>query len=221
MSTAESAIGLILLVGLVALVMKWLTADKSETPPASDSVEALLAEVQGADPGAAAEVVAITSDGWAFVPDGEEVQLIPPGDPDDVVPVRSMFETGNQPQTDPDIQVMTGRGGPINPRTHKPVSSWKPGDHLDRGDYVGVRVKRGAPDFDPWRLEALGRDGEYRAWFFETEDAARAAHDLLERRIVVPRRDPHGDPVPARDEEFDEARRLDEETERALDSTDE
>src|SRR3990172_2697740 len=45
-------------------------------------------------------------------------------------------------------------------------------EQLGRGDLIAARVKRGAPDHDPWRLEALGRDGEYQAWRFETEDAA-------------------------------------------------
>jgi len=165
-------------------------------------------------------VVAITSDGWAFVPDGGEVQLIPPATHEEDVPIRSADATGDYgPQTDPDIQIMGGRGGPVSPRTHRPVGSWKVGEHIDHGDLVGVRVKRGAPDLDPWRLEALGRDGDYRAWFFETEEAARAAMVLLER-VVRPPRDEDGEPHPPGPDDFEAARRRDEETEQALDAFD-
>jgi len=166
-------------------------------------------------------VVAITSDGWAFVPDGADVHLIPPDTHDEDLPVRSEVVTGYQPQIDPDIQMLGGRGGPVNPHSRRPVVNWKPGEHLDLGDLIGARVKRGAPDLDRWRLEAIGRDGDYRAWFFETQEAARAALDLLERRVVRAPKDEDGDPRPPGPEDFDEARRLDEETERALDESEE
>ena len=97
----------------------------------------------------------------------------------------------------------------------------QPRSRLDAGDAVGARVRRGAPDFDPWRLEMVGRDGNYDAWFFETEEAARAALDLLQRRIVRVPLDEDGEPQPVRDLDFDEARRRDEETEHALEGEDE
>ncbi len=221
MSPAETTVVMVIVVGVVAMLVKWFTRDEHATTAAVDPVDALLAEVSGADPETAGEIVAITSDGWAFVPDGHAVQLIPPDSGESDVPVRSEYTTGNSPQTDPEIQVMGGRGGPVHPRTHHPTGSWKPGQRINAGDLIGARVKRGAPDHDPWRLEAVGRDNDYRAWFFETEEAARAALALLDRRVVRPVRDEDGEPRILTPADFDAARELDEETERALDAGEE
>ena len=137
------------------------------------------------------ELGAVTSDGWAFLPDGHEVQLVPPADPDD------------------DLIEAMGRGSPVvidrntgalerrvtnlergaDPR-RRAIPTGKPGEHFDLGDLTGARVVRGAPSVDPWRLEALGREGEYRSWAFETEDAARAALSLLDSRVVRAPLDP-------------------------------
>ena len=69
----------------------------------------------------------------------------------------------------------------------------------------------------PWRVETLGRDGEYGAFDFETEDGARAALLLLERfRIVRRPLDDEGNPIPASPEDFEEARRRYEDSWRAL-----
>jgi hypothetical protein len=81
---------------------------------------------------------------------------------------------------------------------------------------VAARVTRGAPDHDPWRLEALGRDHEYRAWRFETEEAARAALALVEGRVVQPPRDRDGERVAVDDADFMAARRREEEIEAEL-----
>jgi hypothetical protein len=221
MTPAETTIVLVVAIAVIALVIRGLSRDEraARPPEAMDQVETLLADVSRADPATISEVVAITSDGWAFVPDGEEVQLIPPDTHDEDLPRRSDVADGARPQTDPVIQVLSGRGGPVDPRTRRPVAQWKPGARLDVGDLIGARVKRGAPDLDPWRLEALGRDGDYRAWFFETEESSRAALDLLVRRVVRAPKDEDGEPRPPRPEDYEEARRLDEETERALDDS--
>jgi hypothetical protein len=89
-------------------------------------------------------------------------------------------------------------------------------EQLARGDLLAARVKRGAPDHDPWRLEALGRDGEYRAWRFETEEAARAALAMVSRSIVAPPRDEDGAEIAFGDADFVEARRREEEIEAQL-----
>ena len=184
MSPAATTILLLVLVGVVALVVKWFTQDESAAKPVPGAtpVDDVLAEVQDLDPGDVADIVAVDSEGMAFVPDGVRVLLIPPAEPGGNVPTRQ--------------------------HTHE----------IDRGDLIGVRVVRGAPDFDPWRLEALGRDYEYRAWFFETEDAANAARDTFDRVVVVPPRDEYDEPKPPTAAAVEDARRRDEETEHALES---
>jgi hypothetical protein len=105
---------------------------------------------------------------------------------------------------------------PLTPREMEQIVPRAQADQLVRGDLIAGRVKRGAPDHDPWRLEALGRDGEYRAWRFETEDAARAALALVSRSIVVAPRDEDGAEVAMGDADFVEARQREEEIEREL-----
>ena len=134
------------------------------------------------------EIVALTSDGWAFVPDGAEVQIVPPTGTDEDMPdaYGGPAPSGRSSET---------------PR-RRPVGQFKPGEHLDAGDLAGVRVVRGSPAADPWRLEAIGRDGEYRAWAFETQEAARAALDLLERRIVITPLGVDGEPHAPDEEDY-------------------
>jgi hypothetical protein len=91
------------------------------------------------------------------------------------------------------------------------------GEPFHPGDFSAARIVRGTPGVDPWRLETLGPDGEYVHFGFETEDAARAALELLERHRIVRRPlDEDGEPVPAARGDFEEARRRAEDTERAL-----
>jgi hypothetical protein len=151
-----------------------------------DPIDRLLQEVSRGEPG---DVAVLSSDGVAFVPRGDGVALVPVGRPRD-------------PETLP-LAVEGGR--------HRP-----PSETLVPGELIAARVKRGAPDHDPYRLEALGRDREYRAWRFETEEAARAALALVENRIVRSPLDEHGDPARIGDHDFAEARRVEEETERDL-----
>jgi hypothetical protein len=134
--------------------------------------------------GAEAEPVAMTSDGWTFVPvaDRQRVRLYPPF-----------------------------RQDPLGP----PMAPPKP-EQLVHGDLTAARIARGAPDHDPWRLEALGMDGEFRAWRFETREAAEAALALVIRCIVRTPQDEDGTLAPATDAEFAAARRLEEEIEREL-----
>jgi len=218
MSPAETTIGLIALAGVLAFVVRMFSRDeqRSSSDARPDDVDALLAEASASDAATTGETVAITSDGWAFVPDGDEVQLIPPVDHEDEAPYREPASPSGLPAGPPIAQE-----GAMIPLAARRSHAHRPGEHLDSGDLVGARVRRGAPDFDPWRLEAIGRDGEYRAWFFETKDAADTALDLLEARIVRVPRDEDGEPRPVSDTDYEEARRRDEETERALDQPDE
>ncbi|NOT35619.1 MAG: hypothetical protein HOP12_15855 [Candidatus Eisenbacteria bacterium] len=70
------------------------------------------------------------------------------------------------------------------------------------GDLVVTRIRRGAPDLDPWRLEALGRDRDLQMWSFETREGAEVARTLLDARVVRPPLDEHGEPIPFGDEDF-------------------
>ena len=105
---------------------------------------------------------------------------------------------------------------PLTPREVDPTLPRPAPEQLARGDLLAARVKRGAPDHDPWRLEALGRDREYRAWRFETEEAARGALALVSRSIVAAPRDEDGTEIAIADADFAEARRREEEIETQL-----
>src|SRR5262249_14024781 len=92
-----------------------------------------------------------------------------------------------------------------------------PLEFLRPGDFSAARVVRGAPSVDPWRLELLGPDGEYVSFAFAVEDAARVALDLLEARDVMHyEADDDGRPLMPSTEQFEEAKRRHDETERLL-----
>jgi hypothetical protein len=92
-----------------------------------------------------------------------------------------------------------------------------PVEFLRHGDFTAARVVRGAPSVDPWRLELLGTEGEYVSFGFAGEDAARCALDLLETRAVMHyEADDDGRPLVPSTEQFEEARRRRDETERLL-----
>lgn len=208
MTPVETGILTIVGVAVLAFVMKLVTTPREENAttgtgdaPIDDAqIDELLDEVTEST----LDVVAITSDGWGFVPRGEDVLLFPPRDTEDVLH-------------------MPGGETPVSrdPDTLRQLLSSRPEFTLEPGDLIAARVVRGAAGFDPWRLEALGRDREYRAWFFETTPAANAALDLLKQSVVVPPRDEYGEPQELQDSEFEAARQRDEETERALDDPDE
>jgi hypothetical protein len=155
------------------------------------------------------EAVAVTSEGTAFVPHRGGVELIPPGEDDD-----QLREAAERHGLQSIAQAASS--APRNPKTGRLVVQWRPGQSLAAGDVVAVRVVRGAPDFDPWRVECLGRDRDYRPFAFETEEAAHTAAELIQTRIVRPPRDKDGDPIPVGAEDFMVARRQYEETEQAL-----
>ena len=176
-------------------------SQRSDTPD-------VLEEAWGEDDEGPLQVVAVTSDGWAFVPHGKDVQLIPAGDPDE--PELGSATPGQIPLSDLDASSEGPRAG------GRPTPAMQAAGHLAPGDLIGARVKRGAPGVDSWRLEALGRDRDYRAWPFETEDAARAALALLSERIVRPPRDDDGEPAPPKAEDFELARAEHQQTEEEL-----
>jgi hypothetical protein len=92
-----------------------------------------------------------------------------------------------------------------------------PLEFLRPGDFSAGRVVRGAPSVDPWRLELLGPEGEYVSFGFAFEEAARVALELLETRDVMHYvADEEGRPLVPSTEQFEEARRRRDETERLL-----
>lgn len=144
------------------------------------------------DDDANAEVVAVTVDGCALLPDRHAVRLLPPEEEGEA------WKAGQ-------------RTSASHARGQRALDmSWH------AGDFTGGRVTRGNGE-EPWRMEALGRDGEYTVFGFETEDAARAALQLFESRGVIRLgEDEDGRPMPPSAEQFAEARRIYEETEQAL-----
>ena len=180
---AVLAVAAVAVLGLLLRRSSMSSATRTMPPPPTDSeIDPDVHETE--DEGHAAETLAVTSDGWSFMPvgDRDRVRLVPPAVPPGMEPI--------QPRPSP--------------------------EQLARGDLIAARVKRGAPDHDPWRLEGLGRDHEFRAWRFETEEAARAALALVDRCIVRAPRDDDGAEVRVSDDDFAEARQREEEIEREL-----
>jgi hypothetical protein len=134
------------------------------------------------------EVAAITSDGWMFLPFEKGVELLVPATPEQLAEEQAT----------------------------RAVARSRVAGMLSTGDLTAARVVRGAPDADPWRLEALGRDREYLSWSFETEEGARTALGMLERVVVRAPADADGEPLAAGAAEFAEARRVHEQTEQEL-----
>src|SRR5262245_60206354 len=106
-------------------------------------------------------VVAVSSDGRAFVPDRHAVAVLPAP------------EEGEEWKEGTDVLRSGRRASLLN------AASWH------AGELRGVRVVRGEPEEGPWRLEGLGREGEYITFIFESREAADAARELFERQGVV------------------------------------
>lgn len=148
------------------------------------------------------EELALTSDGRVFMPDGRSIRLVPLADAARVEAHREDIEAG-----------MIARGA----LDRGDLLRAKMGAALDAGDFTAARARRGAAGVVPWRVETLGRDGEYGVFEFETQDGARAALAMIERLGIVRRpRDEEGRPIPPSVEDFEEGRRRYEESLRAL-----
>ncbi len=217
-STLLGGAALVALVVVLGLVMRRTAggdaASRAAAPPEDavsegaspaserDAVDELLDEVSEGTPDLAADddaVVAMTSDGSALVADRHAVRLVPPETDDEAAWRRQ----------DPAARARDRRGD------YAMTASWH------AGDLTGARVTRGEAGEAPWRLDALGRDGEYTAMLFETESGARAALELFTSKgIVRAGRGEDGDPVPPSAEQFDEARRIYLETIAELESGD-
>jgi len=184
---------------LVALVFRAMSRGQTEAgsvptlpPPAPEPVpEPSLSDAtsdeaeEGGDDGL---VVAVSSDGRAFVPDQHVVYVLPPAEEGEEWKVGARLER-------------------LKTAMARQDWSWHP------GDLRGAQIVRGDFDSGPWLLEALGRDGEYISFTFETREAADAAKELFERlRVVKLGEDEEGRPMPPSAEQFAEARRIMSET---------
>ena len=185
-------------VGVVAFLMKRGSGDESISSPGRGPGDSSGSDSEHDEPGDSeaddlpAEALAITSDGLAFLPRAHGVKVLPASDA---------------------REVYAALHGARRPSVRRPEhGSYEDAEdsamprgmsyELSAGDLVAARVKRGAPDLDPWRLEGLGREHEMVMWSFETEEAARTALGLLEERVVRPRRDSDGDPIPVGAEDW-------------------
>ncbi len=138
-------------------------------------------------------VAAVTSDGEALLSYRHQVVMIPPPD------------TGEEWKIGAGLHAANARGALAFQMT------WQ------AGEMTGMRVVRGGADEAPWRLEGLGREGEYTPFGFETQESAEAAKKLFERVGVVKLgEDEDGRLMPPSAEQFAEARRMYLETSEAL-----
>ena len=187
MTSPLVGVALIVGVGVVAFLLRRSRGERDESvtlpePVATPEHELVASERDDPDEDEADDLhVALSSEGLAFAPHGRGVLI---------APQRHFRGAGAD----------AGSGGSLGGET--------PEQHpilLSPGDLIAVRVVRGAPDLDPWRLETLGRDRDLVVWPFETRDAAEAARTLLDQRIVRPVLDADGEPVPVTDADFEAA----------------
>ncbi len=143
-------------------------------------------------------IIAVTSDGEALVPMHHAVCLVPPE------------EQGEEWKVGAGLRASNRRGELALSMS------------FNVADFTGVRVTQGGGEYEgPWRLEALGREGEYITFSFETREGAEAAKQLFERMAIVKLgEDDDGRPMPPSAEQFAEARRVYLETEAALELPD-
>ena len=146
----------------------------------------------------------VTSAGVAVVPSGQNVRLVTLHAPEeDAGWLESGIAAGSVSSERVQDQLAVARRLGTGVETLHPA------------DFTGARVKRDAEG--GWRLESLGREGEFGYMLFETEAAARTSLEMFEHAGVVRRPlDDDGQVVSASAEDFEEARRRFEETEREL-----
>jgi hypothetical protein len=193
------AIAVVLIVG--AIMRRGGTAPSAGPRPQRDegdggtaTLEPSSAEVvEDVDEDGEPHVAAVTSDGEALLQYRHAVVMIPPPD------------TGEEWKIGAGLKSVNARGALAFDMT------WQ------AGEMTGMRVVRGGADEAPWRLEGLGREGEYTPFGFETAETAEAAKKLFERVGVVKLgEDEDGRAMPPSAEQFNEARRQYIETSEAL-----
>jgi hypothetical protein len=195
------AVGLVLAVAAAGWWLRRASSEAVTVPPGTAADSEDPDDPAEDDEG---EELAVTSEGDVLIPDGRSVRVMPLGNPEEIAAHHEDIESGLLALTREEWLSLVARQG-------------KPGQALQAGDLTAARIGHGAAGVVPWRLETLGRDGEYILFPFETEDGARAALALFERyRIVRRPLDDDDQPIPASPEDFEEARRRYDETVKAL-----
>ena len=229
MSSTTLAVVVIVAVGVLALVLRRVSGGDAATAPRPDPGALDAKPGSGADPedgwddqresgddadeggsddgphpAVADHPLPITSAGVAVVPFGRTIRLVTlHPEEEDAGWFDSSIAAGEVSSVRVDEQLDAGRRMGLGT------------DSLNPGDFTGARVRRDAEGV--WRLETLGREGEFGYMSFQTEAAARTALDMFEHSEVVKRPiGEDGEPVPPSTEDFEEARRRFEETEREL-----
>jgi hypothetical protein len=193
------------IVAVVAFLLRQAGGGNVEAPDArieaasgnDDGLHAAHTEAPGSagddeedeDADAAPGFIAVSSDDLAFVPRRHAVLITPARE------VRKELERQRRRAAGE-----TALPPPAFPED--PPDEHRANILLQQGDLIATRVVQGAPYIDPWRLETLGRDRDLSEWAFETEEAARAAQEMLERLVVRPTFDDDGEPHHVGDEDF-------------------
>jgi hypothetical protein len=182
------AIGLVVAVGAAALAARMFGRrnDDDAIPPPPAELDAVADEPESdevPDDEVAPESrpIAMTSDGSIFMAEDYGVRVLRPPAPEDAEPPHAEDPADPSSTADPLSALM--RGSSVDRRARLRERELALSQDWSEGDLVAARVRRGA-EGGGWCVEALGRDLDYEAWTFETEDGARAAADLLTERVV-------------------------------------
>lgn len=207
MGPAEFTIGLLVLVGGGAWLMKAFSGEKpaasasprrpSSAPFQDDDEDEDVEDVVETEGG----LVPLTADGFAFVPRAHDVLLLPLLHPEQEAPdwLDRALDTSAVPFSILDRIYFRGAAGGVQRQIGSPLSG---------GDLTAARVVRGRdPEGGAWRLETLGRDGDYGFHPFATREGADTALEMLVDRHIVQRPlDEEGHTIPESPEDFEEAR---------------
>lgn len=185
--------------------------ERRATAPAGDDGPARSVLDDDDDDDSAHEPVPVTAEGLALLSVGHEIRLLElvGGEeaPETLPPwLRSALDSGSAPF------------GAVN-ALYQPAAGRVAGaaHGLSAGDFTAARIRPGVAGSYAYRVETLGRDGDFGFFPFTTRAGAESALRLLETQGIVARpRDEDGEPLPASDEDFEEARRRYEESERLL-----
>ena len=207
------AVALVLIVIVLAIVLRRQSGGDATRPtarPEEPSVDASASEFVESDADdedlPPPERVPVTAEGMALVRTGHQVTLVPLVQSEEIP---DWLRTGIEDSTVP-YQVLNELYGMSARATQGPRAAMT----LGARDFSAARLRR---ESGQWRVETLGRDGDFGFFPFETEAGARLALTLLQQlEIVATHRDESAEPVPPSAEDFEEARRRYEETERAL-----